>query len=497
MSQPLRALVGARVSVVQGPQKVSHIAQQETGTKLATEKGYEIVGTFQDLDVSATVSPFERPDLGPWLSPEKEGEWDAMVFSKIDRMFRSTRDCVKFAEWAEERKKILHFAEDGMTLNYRDKSDSLEKMMAELFIYIGSFFAQLELNRFKSRAKDSHRVLRSMDRWASGVPPLGFQVVDHPKGKGKGLATDPEGKALLHEMATRLLDGWSFIRIAEWLNTTGALTNMDRARLAKGHEPKRRPWTVNTVIDALTSPRTQGLKVTGRGKWQTTVLDAEGQPIRMAPATFDAATWDQIQTAAALRRGARRSPTDTANPMLGVGYCGACGASLQQQITRRASRLHPGETNVFRYYRCSRTPKYCRNVSIKADDGDLLLEEAFLAAYGDEQVTRRVFVPGEDHSYELEQIRATIDRLRRESDAGLIESAEDERIYFERMKKLIERRKELEAMPRRSAGWVEEKSEETYREVWPTEDHRQLLIDKGVRFVLKSARPLVFALETS
>ena len=65
-------------------------------------------------------------------------------------------------------------------------------MMAELFVYLGSFFAQLELSRFKSRDLDGHRVLRQTDRWASGVPPLGYRVVDHPSGKGKGLDTDPE-----------------------------------------------------------------------------------------------------------------------------------------------------------------------------------------------------------------------------------------------------------------------------------------------------------------
>lgn len=90
-----------------------------------------------------------------------------------------------------------------------------------------------------------------MDRWASGVPPLGFRVVDHPSGKGKGLDTDPQGKTLLHEMASRLLDGWSFIRIAAWLNETGPLTNMDRARAASGKEPKARPWTVNVASQRL------------------------------------------------------------------------------------------------------------------------------------------------------------------------------------------------------------------------------------------------------
>ena len=479
----MRALVGARVSVVQGPQKVSHIAQQETGQKWALEHGHEIVGTFQDLDVSASVSPFERPDLGPWLSPEREGDWDILVFSKIDRMFRSTRDCVKFAEWAEAHKKILVFAEDSMTLNYRDRSDSLEKMMSELFIYIGSFFAQLELNRFRSRAKDGHRVLRGTTRWASGVPPLGFRVCDHPSGKGKGLERDPIGYELLHEMAGLLLAGESFIGIADHMNEKRHLTNMDRARVAKGQEPRQRPWTVNTVIDALTSPRTQGLKMTGRGKHATTVLDAEGNPLRMAEPTFDPATWRQLQDAAAKRKLAPRSRTHSKNPMLGVGYCGRCGASLAQQFAKE-----------HRYYRCGRTPVNCNNVFARADELDALLESTFMELHGDEKVTRRVFVPGEDHTDELERTRATIDRLRKESDAGLITTPEDERIYLERMKALISRRDELEARPYRAAGWVNEETDITYREVWDDSDKRQLLIDKQIRFELKQGKPLIAGL---
>src|SRR5690349_1986381 len=284
MTKQLRALVGARVSIVKGPQKVSHVAQQETGTKWVAERGHEIVGTIQDLGVSASVNPFDRPDLGPWLAEEKSHEWDVLVFSKLDRLFRSTRDCVKFAEWAEQHSKMLVFAEDGLTLNYREDKDksSVDGMMAELFVYLGSFFAQLELNRFKSRANDRETGLRQTTRWPSGMPPLGFRVVDHPSGKGKGLDRDPEGYKLLHEMAGKLLDGWSFVRIADWLNQAGAQSNRSRARAAKGKESSAK-WTTANVILALTSPRTQGLKL-HRG---VTVLDGDGEPIRLAPATFD------------------------------------------------------------------------------------------------------------------------------------------------------------------------------------------------------------------
>ncbi|WP_305093552.1 recombinase family protein [Prescottella sp. R16] len=492
--QSLRAIVGARVSVVQGPQKVSHLAQLETATKWAEAKGYEIVGSFEDLGVSAEKRPEDRPDLGPWLTEEGAAQWDVIVWSKMDRAFRSTRHCVDFARWAEERHKVVAFADDGLVLDYRPGVDKgIDSMMAELFVYLGSFFAQLELNRFKTRAQDSHRALRQMDRWASGVPPLGFKVVDHPSGKGRGLATDPVGKELLHEMASRLLDGWSYIRITTWLNETGALTNMDRARVARGVPANARPWTVNTVSEALTSLRTQGLKMTGKGPSARVVLDAEGDPIVMAPPTFDAATWKQIQEAAQLRKLNGRKPTQTSNPMLGVGVCGCsgcpacgedgpCGASLAQQVTRK--KLASGDATEYRHYRCGRTPLHCKGTFTRADDADAEMERMFLAKWGDTKVTRRVFVQGEDHAAELEQVNATINRLRSESDAGLLTTPADETLWLERMKAQVAKRDQLAATPSRASGWVTEETEQTYREVWETADRRQLLIDHGARFVV-------------
>ncbi|KLI04082.1 MULTISPECIES: recombinase family protein [Mycolicibacterium] len=520
MSQQLRALVGARVSVVQGPQKVAHIAQLETAKKWAEAKGYKIVGTFEDLGVSAEKPPEDRPDLGPWLTDEGAAKWDVIVWSKMDRAFRSTAHCVDFARWAEERRKVVAFADDGLVLDYLPKRPGavkgIDEMMAELFVYLGSFFAQLELNRFKTRAQDAHRVLRQMDRWASGVPPLGFKVVDHPSGKGKGLDTDETGKALLHSMARRLLDGWSFIRIAAWLNepyadprcgrrhVTGcecrdsaALTNMDRARVLAGKPAKARPWTVNVVIDGLTSPRTQGLKMTGRGKHAMTVLDAEGEPIRLGPPTFDADTWKQIQDAAQRRKIGQRTPSKTKNPVLGVAVCGCtgcpacgvtegiCGASLAQQITRR--KLASGEMGEWRSYRCGRTPLNCNGVSARADDVEFQLAHEFGFTRGDEPMTRRVFVPGEDHSAELEQVKATIDRLRMESDAGLLTTDEDQRQWLERLKAQTAKRDQLAVMPARAAGWTTEETGQTKAEAWKAADEserRQLYLDAGLRYVL-------------
>ena len=496
---PLRAIVGARVSTFSDA-KVSHTAQIEAATRWATSNNAEVVGSFEDLGVSASIPPEERPELGRYLTPEGLEGWTVIVFSRLDRAFRSIRHTVDFARSMEAAGKMLVFAEDNLTLDYRPgAAKGMDAMMAELFVVLGSFFAQVELARFKERALDRHQELRTTDRWATGVPPLGFQTVDHPSGKGRALAPDTEGQKLLKAMANKLLAGESFIGIAAWLNSTNALTNMDRARIAKGKDPAGKPWTTGTVIEALTSPKTQGLK-THKGQL---VLDHQGQPIRLAPATFDADTWKQLQAAAELRRVKQRQPLAVTNPLLGIGYCGCtgcaacdgkqtdgiCGASLAQQVTRRTLK-RTGEPVEYRSYRCGRTPLNCNGISINADAAERRVEMAFLFDWSDQQVTRQVFVPGEDNAHELEQVTGSIERLRRESDAGLIVTADDEAKYLQRMKGLIDRRTVLEATPSRAAGWTQETTGETYAEAWGepggtiTPHQRDLLTDAQIKFVL-------------
>lgn len=500
MSQQLRAVVGARVSVVQGPQKVSHIAQHATGDRWADQNGAEVVGRFEDLNVSATVSPFDRPDLGQWFKVDMRDRWDALVFSKIDRAFRSISDAVDVAKWCKEHHKMLVFAEDGLKLDYRapDGSQTWDSQMAEMFIFLGAFFGQLELARFRSRAKDAHSVLLPLDRWASGVPPLGFRTVDHPRGKGKTLDTDPEGKEILRQMAGRLISGWSYSRIAVWLNESGIRTEHQRERARKqasGEKSYRgdteNPWTVYTVKSALTEMKTQGFKVNSKGEPH---LLPDGSMIRVGPATFDDATWSRIQDAAALRSAGPKTKTETTNELLGVGFC-ACGASLVQSFDTRPQV--DGTPRRVGYYRCGKTPKRCPNTTFRLEFLNDLVAESFLADFGDIEVTERVFVPGEDHSAELERVRATITRLRKESDMGLIVGEDDEAEYLTRMESLVERRTTLEQLPSRPSGWERRGTGQTYREVWdaPDTDRRELLIRSGIKLVITSATPLVFAWE--
>lgn len=490
MPKPLRAVVGARVSHLDddkgSTRKVSHLAQTEEGERWAQAHGYTIVGRFEDLGISAgKTTPFERPDLGKWLAPERLHEWDVLVFSKIDRAFRSTNDCVEFAKWTKANRKILAFAGDGVVLDYlHPKKDSLDQMMSEFFIYVGSFFAAIELSRFKTRATDRLDYLRMTDRVSHGVPPLGYRTVPHPSGQGKALERDPEGYKLLHEIKTKLVDEHeSLTSIARWLNEGGRATSVAKARGGG----KR--WSVTTLKRVLTSQRTQGFRVMAVFEPAPTeanpdrklrtgeklVLDAEGQPIRMAEPTFSEEDWGRIQAALGDRTASGKARQMTPNHLAGIGYC-VCGYSLALHRRKSSSgKLHT-------YVRCGRSPDGCRGAT-RLDEAEGILEENFLEAYGDREMVRMVLIPGADNSQELAQTEQSLERLRWESDNGLVD---DEALYRSRLSALVARKAELTANTVVPARWEPQGTGKTYRELWSDEatDRRQVLREAGIRLVL-------------
>lgn len=469
----LKALVGSRTSVMTDS-KVSYQAQHKSGDEHADRQGWQVIGHFEDLGVSASVSPWDRPDLGPWLTEERHHEWQVIIWAKVDRAFRSMVHCVQFTQWAKDHRKIMVFSDDNLTLDYtKPDSGSFDSMMSNFFLLVAGFFAEIELNRFRTRAQDAHAVLRTTDRWASGKPAFGFRVIDHPSGKGKSLTINEDEKKILYDVAGRLVNGESFTNIAvEMTKQTG------------------RDWNTTNVIRMLTGLQTQGVKMHKLNP----VLDEHGNYIRVGPPLFDDQTWETIQTAAAERSQGRRTRTYTKNPMLGIGYCGICGASLAQQFThedtrnftRRQAKDPTVERRVYRTYRCGRTPINCKGVSVRADEADETLQDTFLHEKGDRQVEERYFVPGEDRSLELQQCQDSIRRLRQESDMGLID---DEEMYFQRMKALTRRKKELETSNARPSGWEIRVLDKTYADVWEDsdpEEKRKMLIDAGVKFTVYS-----------
>jgi DNA invertase Pin-like site-specific DNA recombinase len=501
----VRALVGARVSSVQGDEKTSHITQRSKGQAYAESQDWSVIGSFEDLDVSAIkLSPWDRPDLKVWLE-DKADEWDALIFAKTDRVFRSAADCVKLAEWCKEHHKILVLVDDGIKLDYfspEDAKDAFAGAMSKVFLILASVFAEIEGQRFVQRARDRVSYLRTTDRWGYGLPPYGFKVVEHPTGKGKALAHDVEAQRVLHDAAAQFLAGGSLTGICHKFNQTSVLSPRDHHNARSGKPTTGAKWSVDNLRLILSNPTTQGIKTTPRprkadgsraGSIRTgkPLLDADGEPVRVGPPSFDEKTWGRIQSELAQRAVEPYKRRHSTNPLLGVAKCAVCGKNMRQR-----SQTTPYEV-THRYYVCGNSPRSCPGVSVIADNAEELVEQAFLHVHASRRIKERVWRDGSDHSAELEQTTRTIESLREDRALGLFTTAEDEAMFRQQMTALVAKRDALAVLPVVKSGWVEVETERTYGEVWPTataEERRTLLTDAGV--TLRVTRPNQLELHT-
>jgi site-specific DNA recombinase len=501
----IRALVGSRVSHVQGEEKTSHLSQRGKGEAYAESQNWTVVGSFEDLDVSAIkLSPWDRPDLKVWLTDEKADDWDALIFAKTDRVFRSANDCVKLAEWCREHRKILVLVDDGIRLDYfnpEDAKDAFAGAMSKVFLILASVFAEIEGQRFVQRARDRNAYLRGTDRWGYGLPPFGFKIVDHPSGAGKTLAHDTAAQAVLKDIAERFLAGGSLTGIVTYLNQAGVSSPADWHRQRSGKPIKGTRWAVDVLRMMLTNPTTQGIKTAAPDRTAQRkrpvgkpILDAEGEPVRVGPPSFDSKTWERLQRELSLRATEPHKRRHTSNPLLGVAKCGctgcsACGTTLRRNgadscgknMRQRSQTTPAGVTH--RYYVCGASPSGCSRVSIIADHAEGLVADAFLHDHAGRKVRERIWRPGSDHSAELDETNRRIESLREDRAMGLYPTPEDEQTYRQQMKAQIAKRDELASTPVVRAGWVEVETDQTYGAVWPTaapEEKRKMLTDAGV-----------------
>lgn len=482
--RPLRAIVGSRVSRVIKEGKTSHHTQREAGERYAAAMDWEIVGAFEDLDVSATISPWERPDLGPWLN-DRSNDWDAIIWAKVDRAFRSVKDCSDVAHWAEQNKKILVFADDGIVCNFRDGDDKSQgAMIAKLFLMMSSIFAEMELKRHKARNQDTRNYMNQHNRFPGGRVPYGFKVVPHPEG-GKTLAIDESAAEVIRTIGKMFLAGTSWYDIAAVLTSRGVPTPTQHILAVSGERSRRKTpvssvWNGVSINQLFQSPTLMGYKCLGRHGNRTLARDETGMPIRMSEGIFTEEEWTSIQ-AEIKRRGFRTERRSGAAPLLGVVYCGTCQHRLYLKKTTRGQY-------VYNYYRCpERSNKTsCPDHVWREEYVQGLVDEAVLLDLDGIQVTRKVFVPGESHTAELAVVLEAMDNYMDQFDRGTFSYPGGAEMFQERMTRLGVRRGELEALPQRADAWVDEPTGETYAQAYGrmnAEQRRLLLIMADIRFL--------------
>jgi site-specific DNA recombinase len=370
----MRLLLAARLSQNHAGQ--TGIDSQDTDARAWAERnGHKVIETAADK-ISGRVSPFDRPNLGPWLTePLKTRLFDGLIVSKLDRLSRG-RDW-NIRAWAEQNGKRLLVVSPELSWP-PEPGDTSTPIVWDVLVNISS--AEWENTSVRYRRMQQH--LRSSGALV-GRPPFGYRVVGEEN--AKTLEPKPDEAAAIQAVAAMYLGGQPLRDLCTWLDEQGV--------------PPRTidHWTRSSLAKLLKNET-----VTGRRK------DSSGRTLLRVPPILDRDTWERVQ--AELERKARRrtiAPRDTAL-LTGILVCEHCTGPMYRQVGTRN-----GATRKNAYYRCfgpGGAGSRCRNM------WPLSELEARLDRYMRTTLMRwpryeTVTVRGHDYAAEIAEVEADLREL--------------------------------------------------------------------------------------
>ena len=387
----MRILPVVRLSLVT-EKTTSPERQLEKITQYAALEDHELVQITEadyDLDVSGTVSPFDRPGLGPWLREDRLGAWDALCAAKLDRVSRSLFDFTALLAWLEAHGKSLIILDPMLDLTRPEG-----RVMANTLVS----FAAYEREVIGARVKEAHDKLVRDGRYTGGMVPFGYRPVK--LAKNWGYEIDPEYGPLVAEMCARYIKGDTLGGIARWLRESGVPSPKNVIRLRNGKPLTDTPWTSTVVRMIMTSPAILGAVVDTRGK---PLRDPDGVVVYRT----EGLVGREIYEAVLARLALNKAPVKVnSTPLLQVAFC-ICGAPMHSTTTKRGKYSYT-------YYHCHSShlrDGKCSARRMKAESVEQAVFGSLLELAGDAELTEKNLIPGRDYSEEIARIGEQIGHL--------------------------------------------------------------------------------------
>ena len=199
---------------IYGYVRVSTLQQANEGESLDTQlrqiqsysvlKGYEIPleNYITERGVSGSLEFEKRPEGGKLFEQLTSG--DVLIFSKLDRAFRNTRNALNTLHELKQRGVSVHFIDLG--------GDVTNDGIGSVIFTILSAFATFERERIATRNREVKQVQKSDGKFLGGFTRFGYKVED------ARLIPKPEEQLIIREMKDMKRRGMSLRRISAWLN---------------------------------------------------------------------------------------------------------------------------------------------------------------------------------------------------------------------------------------------------------------------------------------
>ena len=226
MYEMKRACVYTRVSTdAQGEDGKVSLPEQERMAKACIEsKGWRYVGTYEDNGYTGRNT--NRPALQELLKAVRNGEVDAIVIFKLDRLSRRQKDTLTIIEDV-----LLQNNVDLVSL--RETLDT-STPWGRAMIGVLASFNQLESENIATRTAMGRYATAREGGYAGGKPPLGYKAVD---GHLEIVPEEAEIVRLVFELRAK---GKTLMGITDELNAMGY-------RSKKGNEFKHS--AIQTILN--------------------------------------------------------------------------------------------------------------------------------------------------------------------------------------------------------------------------------------------------------
>ena len=210
--------------------RVSTLQQANEGESLETQlrqiqsysvlKGFDIPleNFITEKGVSGSLEFEKRPEGGRLFNQLASG--DVLIFSKLDRAFRNTRNALNTLHELKQRGISVHFIDLG--------GDVTNDGIGSVIFTILSAFATFERERIATRIREVKQVQKAEGKFLGGFTRFGYRVSEDR------LEKDTDQQKIINEMKDMRRRGMSLRRISSWLD--------------KAHQIKMSHSTVSTFV---------------------------------------------------------------------------------------------------------------------------------------------------------------------------------------------------------------------------------------------------------
>ncbi len=318
--------------------------QLEECRAYAEERGWIVVGVFEDNDLSASnYSTKPRPGYEALLGAVRAGETDVVLVTEIQRLYRKLGELLALIQLAETTSLSKIESTNGNGYGYDlSTGEGIHNAVAAVNN------AMLESRLISDRTKRKKKARAKTGAFNGGKRPYGYEP--------DGVTIRASEAEIIRDVARRLLAGESLRSVTGDLNERGVLTVTGKK------------WEYSNLRNMLQSPRLKGFRQHNGAEYPA-----------VWPAILDAETWELLQV---IFRGSATHAKQYRAPrsylLTGLIQCGVCGKMTVAGYSKSDRYGNPIRT----YYCVTNDTRNirsgCGGIRRLADPVDMLVSKAVL-----------------------------------------------------------------------------------------------------------------------